>query len=479
MIAVSDNPTPGVNLIGFLEAESGLGEVARRLGDALDRAGIPFGAIPYRQTPSRQEYPLRFGVTNEAAYDVNLLCLNADDLTAFAPTVGADLFANRYSIGVWFWETNVFRDEDRTASNLLDEVWVASDYVRGAVQAQLDVPVRIFPVPAIAPAGPFRSRRQLGIPDEFTFLFLFDFVSVARKNPVGVIEAFTRAFAPGEGPVLVLKSINGRQRKPREFDELQALASGRPDIVFRDGYVSPHERDSYIAACDCYVSLHHSEGFGLTLAEAMSLGKPVIATGYSGNLEFMNDQNSYLVPHRVVDVPDEWWAYVPGARWAESDLDVAAATMADVYMHEDEARARGEQGRVEILRDFSLDRAADFVRDRFEHARPPSLLISDARIELAALSLALASAPGASLSQGRSWRPAAIARRVLRRALWPYLVDVQRTQSALLETTRRSRRAVTELEARVARLEQSSPRYEPDGSHDPSPVAEVSSLRDD
>lgn len=136
------------------------------------------------------------------------------------------------------------------------------------------------------------SRSELGLADRFTFLFVFDYWSWERKNPAAVVEAFTRAFEPGEGPTLVLKSVNGRDWKQRQLARVEGLAVGPEDIVIRDGYVSSHERDSYIAACDCHVSRHRSEGLGLTMAEAMACGKPVIATGYSGNLDFMSAANS-------------------------------------------------------------------------------------------------------------------------------------------------------------------------------------------
>jgi glycosyltransferase involved in cell wall biosynthesis len=327
VIEVPSNPAPGVNLIGYLEAESGLGEVARRLGHGLERAGLPFAAIPYRKTPSRQEHEVAFQVASAAPYDTNLICLNADELPALVDDVGVELFFRRSSIGVWFWETNVFRATDRQALLFLDEVWVLSEYVREAISRESDIPVVVAPLPIEPPPAPTATRADLGLPPGFLFLFVFDFVSAERKNPLGVVEAFTRAFAPGEGPTLVLKSINGRERKPRQLEELRLAVAGRPDILVHDGYVSEAQRNAYIAACDCYVSLHRSEGLGLTMAEAMSYGKPVIATGYSGNLEFMDERVSHLVPYELVPVPEDWWAHATGAHWAEPDVDAATTAM--------------------------------------------------------------------------------------------------------------------------------------------------------
>ena len=131
--------------------------------------------------------------------------------------------------------------------------------------------------------------------DRFTFLFMFDFFStLQRKNPLGLIDAFTRAFAPDEGPRLLLKTINARFR-PEAADELRRRIGERPDIELVDRYLDPRQNAALIARADCYVSLHRSEGFGLTLAESMALGTPVIATGYSGNIDFTTPSNSYLV----------------------------------------------------------------------------------------------------------------------------------------------------------------------------------------
>ena len=130
-------------------------------------------------------------------------------------------------------------------------------------------------------------QEQPALPDGFLFLFVFDFFSVLeRKNPLGLIDAFARAFRAGEGPTLVIKTING-DRKLHDLEKLRAAAEGRQDILVIDDYYSAEEKNSLLGLCDCYVSLHRSEGLGLTMAEAMGLEKPVIATGYSGNLDFM------------------------------------------------------------------------------------------------------------------------------------------------------------------------------------------------
>lgn len=213
-----------------------------------------------------------------------------------------------------------------------------------------------------------------------------------------------------------------------------------------------------MASCDCYVSLHRSEGLGLTMAEAMALGKPVIATGYSGNLEFMDDANSYLVPYRLVDVPSNWWAYTPGATWATADVDAAARLMRHAWEHPEEARARGERARDDLLKRFSPARTARFVEGRLDALRAQGALAShatghDARPAIVEAARALAEDGGASLEGERRTRPASLVRRFLRRALWPYLEEQRRVDTAVLEAVASLQRSIEALERRVGQLE--------------------------
>jgi glycosyltransferase involved in cell wall biosynthesis len=449
---------PGVNLVGFVGGERGqgpsvrlgLGEIVRRLERGLEHAGVPFVTVPYRPSSSGGS-SFR---PDDAVHSVNLICLNADYFEGFLGDAGPDFFTGRTSIGFWFWETSRFRPARRAPLAFLDEIWVASSYVREAIAAEVDIPVFVAPLPMDTPPAPAVSRSELGLPDGYLFLYSFNFVSGVRKNPTAVVDAFTRAFAPGEGPSLVLKSVNGRERKPHLLADLERAARDRPDVVVLDRFASEDESRAMLASCDCYVSLHRSEGLGLTMAEAMALGKPVIATGYSGNIEFMSEANSYLVPYELVDVPSTWWAYEPGATWAEPNVGAAAELMRRVWEHPDDARALGGRARDDLLERFSLQRTADFVERRLEDLRSSARHASghDARPAIVEASQALAADVGAGLV-GRGTHPASLVRRVLRRALWPYLEDQRRIDTAVLEAVSSLQRSVDQLERRVRLLE--------------------------
>ncbi len=366
----SDRTPPGVNLAGYLRAESGVGEVSRLLLATLDAAGVPSSVVPFGRTPSRQESePPRD--RGPVEHETNIICVNADALPGFAEEMGEHFFSGRRNIGVWQWEVERFPESMAASAQLLDEIWVSSQHAAGAVRERTTKPVFVFPLPIIRPQAPRAARRALGLPDGFTFLFCFDFDSVfERKNPLAVIEGFARAFAPGSGPQLVIRSVRG-EAHPEQLERLRAAAASRSDVHVRDGYVSRAEQSSWMAACDAYVSLHRSEGFGLTMAEAMALGKPVVATGYSGNLEFMDETNSWLVPYELQLIPQRCDPYPTYARWAEPDVDAAARMMKEIVDDPAEAHERGERAASDVARLHDPAVRASFVLERLRFVPEP------------------------------------------------------------------------------------------------------------
>ena len=338
----------GVNVVGFLRGELGIGESARLLVGALHAAGIPFRTVPVDQhLASRQGVDVT-DTGGSTVFDTTVICVNADLTPAISRSV-PELVDRSYRIGMWYWEVEDFPPTQHGGFDLVDEVWVATDFVRRAVEPHSPVPVRIVtpPLPQRG-AEPTLTRTDLGLPDRPLFLFSFDFLSTAeRKNPWGLIDAFRQAFAPDEGPVLVIKSINA-DRRPAEAERLRLHAAGHPDVLLLEEYLEAAGRDALVALCDVYVSLHRSEGLGLTMAEAMAWGKPVIATGYSGNLQFMTEENSFLVPWVPVAIPPDAEPYPAGGTWADPDLPAAAAAMRLVMERPDVAAARGARAAADI-----------------------------------------------------------------------------------------------------------------------------------
>jgi glycosyltransferase involved in cell wall biosynthesis len=360
----------GVNVVGYLRGELGVGESARLMLDALTAGAIPHATASVdRHLQSRQGASYAAAPTG-APFDTTLLCVNAD-MTATVAAAIPSLLDRSYRIGMWYWEVEDFPTSQHEAFRYVDEVWVASDFVRRAIEPHSPVPVRTITPPLPQPRiVPHRTRADLGLPERPTFLFAFDYLStVERKNPWGLVDAFEAAFSPGEGPLLVIKSINAR-RRPDQAERLRLRVAGSSDILLLEDYLSAEDRDALVALSDCYVSLHRSEGLGLTMAEAMALGKPVIATGYSGNLQFMTDENSFLVPWTPTAIPAGCEPYPPGGTWAEPDLVVAARLMQTVLDDKELAAARGRQAAEDMRVLHSPEAAGRQVSARLAELAP-------------------------------------------------------------------------------------------------------------
>jgi glycosyltransferase involved in cell wall biosynthesis/SAM-dependent methyltransferase len=452
--AGADGRSQGVNVVGFFRAEFGQGEAARRIVAALEQAGLPFSTVTYDRVPHRQDHPFdeRSG---EAVYPANILCLNAEHLLQFVQGDGRELLRGRYSTGVWFWETGRLPRQLRPALDFVDEVWVASDFVREAIAAETPKPVLTLPLPVLVPAPPAITRADLGWPeDAVVFLFVFDFFStLERKNPLGLIEAYKQAFPEPARAILYLKSING-DGAPGELARVRAAAEGRPDIVLSDGYVEHDRLTALSAFCDCYVSLHRSEGFGLTIAEAMAYGKPAIATGYSGNLAFMDEDSSYLVPYSLTSLEQAVGPYPAGTVWADPDLDEAARLLREVVENPEEARERGLRGREAVAGRQSLERAASFLAERVPQLE--RLGAERAARETPASRAAAFLTEGPSLSWeapspagrvGRWWR------RILLRLMRPYLVRQRELETLVVSGVDELERSRDRLEVAVRQIQ--------------------------
>ena len=357
----------GVNVAGYFTAELGVGEAARLLVDALDAAAVPLvPMLPPTQPPSRRAHPYVTVPASVAAFPVNVICVNADGLDRFADEVGSNFFRHRHNIGVWWWELDTLPPEWHPAFERLDEVWVGTDHVAAALAPVSPVPVCTVRFPIVAPAVEPMSREALGLNGEWLFLGMFDHGSVLeRKNPFGTIAAFAEAFQPGSGAALVLKSI-GAENDPVGRERIHEAVARHPHVHLLEGYLTAAQTHALIATADCFVSLHRAEGLGLGPAEAMARGKPVIATAYSGNLDYMTDENSYLVDYRLREVGPGCWPYPPDARWADADIDHAARLMREVFDGRLAAHRRGELAASSIARTHSPAAAGASMRARLE-----------------------------------------------------------------------------------------------------------------
>lgn len=361
--------TPGVNLLGFAFGEFGLGESLRSLARACESGGIPFVVCDVEQhLATRQtDRSIAAHLADDVRHRLSLMCVNPDLLKQVRPLLERTRAGGGHCAGYWYWELETTPRTWEAAFAAVDEVWCATEFVAAAVRRATDKPVVKIPPPIEVELQRRYERREFGLPDgRFLFLFAFDYNSfVKRKNPEAVIAAFRAAFPRGRDDVgLVVKSVNGVYR-PERVAAINALVGDDPRIVHLDRFLSRDESYGLIDATDAYVSLHRAEGLGLGLAEAMALGKPAIATAYSGNLEFMSEANSLLVDYRLVPVePGEYLVDDERFVWAEPDVDAAAAHMRSLA---DDATLRSRiaaAGQRDIRTGFGRVRVAKLICQR-------------------------------------------------------------------------------------------------------------------
>ena len=358
----------GVNVFAYARGQFGLGESARLYVRALLAEGYPVAVynIDIDMPHGMDDTSLDEHIGTDTPYGVNLVFINPDYLDDAIASIGRERLVNRYTIACWFWELENFPEEWLPALQIVDEVMVSSSFIRDVIRPVTDKPILHVPLPIDDVDDSGLTRTDFGLADDaFIFLNSFDFNSfLARKNPFAVIEAFRRAFADGRVNVrLLIKSSNGH-RHPDKLRDLLNAAAGDPRILVRDDVIDRSDVQALQRCADVYVSLHRAEGFGLGLAECMRLGKPVIATAWSGNMEFMTPQNSCLVNYRLVPVGEGEYLHYAGQRWADPDIEHAATYMRRLADDRKFAARIGAQAAFDIRDKLSPHTAAERIIQR-------------------------------------------------------------------------------------------------------------------
>lgn len=366
------DPLAGINVSGYFRDESGWGAAGRGYIRALRALDLPLALHDVSALTTNRSGDATIAAFDDVQpYDLNLVCIDPSQHFAFLSQVGASYFRDHYSIGAWAWELPRFPANWFNRFAFYDEIWVTTSFVANALAPVAPIPVvRIPPVMTPPRAGSReQGRQQLGADaDEFVFLCIFDFHShMERKNPLAVVDAFKQAFAREARARLVIKTVNA-QADAAGFAALKERAQGFP-IQIMNGYWSADAVRDVMAACDAYVSLHRSEGTGLTITDAMALGKPVIATGWSGNMDFMTVGNSFPVRYDLVEIEHGVGPYREGETWAEPSVADAAQLMRQVFERRDEACAVGERARHDLETYFSPSAIADLIQTRLEAIR--------------------------------------------------------------------------------------------------------------
>lgn len=359
----------GVNLCAYIRGDFGIAEGGRILADILEAAGIPFTIIDIEGEKSFQYSSKKWNhkISNKFIYNTNLMYTNAAGMPDFLQEISMEALKDRYNIGYWAWELPEFPEKWVPNFAHLQEVWTLSQFTADSIQKVSPVPVTNVPhsVQVELPDPPL-SREYFGLPEEpFIFLMMYDVRSKAeRKNPEGAVEAFLKAFENDDRAALLIK-INAPPDWDGEDELLRSILKHK-NIFILNRTLTRLQINSLINCCNAYLSLHRSEGFGLGPAEAMYLGKPAVLTNWSGNTEYMTEDNCCPVEYTVVEITKDYGPYQKGFHWAQPDTNSAARQMKKLVEDPEWWEKIAENGQKTIREKFSPQAIGEIARTRLQ-----------------------------------------------------------------------------------------------------------------
>jgi hypothetical protein len=355
----------GVNIIGPFEAVSAYGLVARRLATALARSGGAISTTLYHAGARRGPVPWTHYGDGDHPFETTLLVVAPEDLADFVMDHGVRAFEGRYMIGVWLWDYDEPHDIMANAAKMVHEIWVPSAVAAKAVAKATDRPVVRVAIPSSMPARAKSSRvAQFTSDGRPTFLTTVDYeTGFERQNPLGALSAFRRAFNSGDGPRLVIGTLNA-DRYPVEHEQLMEACAGVDVSVLNDDHVASGWLFERTGDAVAYVSLHRSEGTGLFLTRAMLLGVATVVSHHSLGAEYLGAGDSFQIPCSLVPVPEGHLRGVAAPQWADPDLDAAASAMRLIVDQPKVAAVRARRAKDRARRQLSSVRSAKIMLDR-------------------------------------------------------------------------------------------------------------------
>ncbi|KWE61109.1 hypothetical protein WL76_03210 [Burkholderia ubonensis] len=348
----------GVNIVGFGRGELGIGEDVRMASLALAQVDCDQCVlrIPLAISARQGDRTLEYFEVDKPQYRTNLIFLPHYETVRLLSATGNAVLGGRYNIGCWQWELPHYPSGLELALDVVDEVWSSTRFTANAMRMATDKPVYVMPMAvSLPPLSRAYSREMFGLPQHaFTFLHILDGnSSVYRKNPLAVVRAFRQAFASDVAGVhLVLKTMNMGKSSPQWNDVLELARKDSRITIISEAF----ERERVIglqSVCDCFVSLHRAEGFGRNIAEAMLLGKPVIASDFSGNRDFTNNDTAFVVGGEAVPVQYGEYSFADGQFWWDADVAAAADCMRRCVEDAVERERRANNGKAHIIENYA------------------------------------------------------------------------------------------------------------------------------
>lgn len=358
----------GINLIGDIKAETGLGQSVRILASIMDKGNIPFIVRQWELHGNlqRDDNTWNHKIQNKPEYAINLIHIIPETWATDYAMIDNELLDYRYNIAYWLWELEDFPDRWLPCIQTVDEIWTPSEFISRSIRKKTDKPVLTVPYAIEMESKEYLNRDYFGLPrDKFLYLTMYDFISISeRKNPQAVIEAYIQAFPIENKDVGLVVKVNHIDEK--QLADLRKQLARYKNIFFIIDNLTRSEVDSLLNACDVLVSLHRSEGFGLPVAEAMALGKPVIATNWSATTEFMDDKCACLVDYKLIRLEKSIGPYEKGNYWADADVEHAAYFMKKL-LEDIEFREEIEKNAVEYInKHLTYGQASDIMKQRMK-----------------------------------------------------------------------------------------------------------------
>ena len=341
----------GVLFIGYTNPAIGLSEDFRGLISSVADSGMPIAIHPYKTaTRTHAQQPFMPELEDRRGrYDIHVIGLTPLRLPQLFDRVDPVLFRGSYIVQRVFWELAKAPAEWKQTLGGIDELWAPNRFVADAFRDIFGGPITVVPPFVNVDFAKVVGCGASGMPPgRFRFFFSFDYHSrPRRKNPLGVIEAFRKAFPDDKTDVgLVIKSVGEPTPFRQAKEEIERACAEDSRITLIHKAMSRGELLGLMQACDCYVSLHRGEGFGLGMVEAMKFGKPVIATDYSGSKDFLGEETGFPVRYTLRPLEPGEYIFGEGQVWAEPDLDHAAERMREVAGNAELRNARAEAGRI-------------------------------------------------------------------------------------------------------------------------------------
>ncbi|MFL5295193.1 MAG: glycosyltransferase family 4 protein [Phenylobacterium sp.] len=363
-----------VTIVGYPFQPTGMAEHARSTFRALQAVGVTPRLLNVAEDngPIDPDLERDFGphLVGSLGAGVNIFGVNGDEAARVIARVGSAAFDAAYNVAYPAWELAEYPKDWAQVLDRFDEIWAPSAFVHQALQGAVSRPVHRMPLAVDLKLSCFLGRRYFGIPeDAFVVLFFFDFLSfAARKNPAAVLQAFeiVARRRPEADICCVIKSRGGRGAEAAEAELEARVAALGPRAMTLSGDLTDNEIKNLVRNADVFLSLHRSEGFGRGMAEAMAFGRPAIATGYSGNLDFMPGGTGLLVDYDLVPVAPGAYPRGEGQVWAEPSVEHAATLIEQLLDNPGEARAMGRQAQAHIRETLSLQAAGRRARERLQ-----------------------------------------------------------------------------------------------------------------